>query len=71
MNFKLEKIGHGVEIEVDLRKLIEKIYIAPSAPNWLADLVRAVVKKYGFEFEVEHSRLSEKPGVSSYARSTI
>jgi hypothetical protein len=56
-----ETIDHGVKIKVDIERLIEKIYVAPSAPNWFADLVRALVQRYGYNFEVVHSRLNEQP----------
>lgn len=63
-----EQIGHfqdtivgGVEIRVDAELLVERIYVAPSAPDWLPDLVSNVVKRYGFKFEVVTSKLDERP----------
>jgi hypothetical protein len=46
---------------VDVERLIHRIYVAPSAPNWFADLVQALIHKYGYDFEVVHSKLDDKP----------
>jgi hypothetical protein len=56
-----ETIHHGLNIKVDLKTLIENIYIAPTAPVWLADLIRDVIKKYGYEFNVKQSDLNANP----------
>lgn len=54
-------ISRGLLISVDLEKLVERIYVAPTAPDWFARLVEAVTKKYGCGFQVVHSRLDEQP----------
>ena len=54
-------IADGINVPVDLTKLIERIYVAASTPNWFADLVKALVVKYGYNFEVVHSRLDDTP----------
>lgn len=61
--FDLERdtISHGLKIRVDLERMIERIYVAPSAPDWFADLVQSVIKRFGFKFEVVHSKLDEQP----------
>lgn len=56
-----EPIGHGIEVRVDLDRLIEKIHISPTAPGWFSDLVANVVKQYGYKFEVTQSLMNEKP----------
>jgi hypothetical protein len=61
IGFDQETIAHGVKIKVDLERLIEKIYVAPSAPDWFSGLVSAVVQRYGYSFEVVHSKLNEQP----------
>ncbi|MEX1014803.1 MAG: hypothetical protein WDZ80_06615 [Candidatus Paceibacterota bacterium] len=61
IDFSQETINHGLKIEVDIEILIENIFIAPSAPSWFADLVSAVVNRYGYKFAVVHSKLSENP----------
>lgn len=40
------KERHGCFRKIDLTELVERIYIAPDAPDWFADLVRSVVKRY-------------------------
>lgn len=60
-DFAQETIGHGLKLRVDLERLIENIYVAPSAPNWFSGLVSAVVQRYGYSFSVVHSRLNEQP----------
>jgi len=61
VDFTLETIDHGLQIKVDIETLIERIYVAPSAPAWLADLVKAVITRYGYNFEVVHSKLDQNP----------
>jgi len=60
-DFTQETIADGVKIRVDVERLIERIYVAPNAPNWFADLVSAVIHRYGYVFEVIHSGLDEQP----------
>jgi len=54
-------IDYGLEIKIDLEVLIEKIYVAPNAPVWFSELVRSVVSRYGYGFEVVHSKLNDSP----------
>jgi hypothetical protein len=56
-----ETIEHGVKIKVDVENLVEQIFIAPSAPRWFSDLVRAITQRYGYIFNVVHSKLDEEP----------
>jgi hypothetical protein len=56
-----DTIAHGIKVRVNVERLVEKIYIAPSAPNWLSDLVKSIAKKYGFKFEIVQSKLNESP----------
>ncbi|MGI9249739.1 MAG: hypothetical protein ACR2PR_00845 [Pseudohongiellaceae bacterium] len=60
-NLGEETIKHGLQIKVDIETLVERIYVAPNASPWFADLVSSVVTKYGYSFEVMHSKLSEDP----------
>lgn len=61
MDFDQETIDYGLKIKVDVERLIEKIYVAPSSPAWFAELVRAVVQRYGYDFQVVQSKLNEQP----------
>lgn len=61
LDMTYETIGNGIEVKVDVERLIERIYIAPSAPSWFADLVRALIQRYGYKFDVMHSKLNQQP----------
>jgi hypothetical protein len=50
-------INDGLKINVDINKMIEKIYIHPKSENWYKKLVIEVVSKIGFDFEIEKSDL--------------
>jgi hypothetical protein len=53
--------GGGDYIPVDLRTLVETIYVAPSAPKWFAGVVQSLVAAYGFSFQVVQSALARSP----------
>lgn len=55
--FSEEFLNSPCNVSVDLPNLVENIYVAPNAPKWCADLVAAVVKRYGFDFPVIQSNL--------------
>jgi hypothetical protein len=61
LDFTRETITQGLQIKINLEQLVERIYIAPSAPEWFADVVRGVIHKYGYEFKVVQSGLDSKP----------
>jgi hypothetical protein len=50
-------IDNGLKIDVDINKLIEKIYIHPKSENWYKNLVIELVKRLGFDFDIEKSDL--------------
>jgi hypothetical protein len=50
-------INEGVKIDVDINKLIEKIYIHPKSENWYKNLVIQLVKQLGFDFKIGKSDL--------------
>jgi hypothetical protein len=51
----------GIYIKVYLDMLIESIYVAPTSPTWLFDLVKSVSKQYKLDKEIMQSSLDEKP----------
>lgn len=55
-NFNLE-IDNGVKIGIDIKELIEKIYIHPKSENWYKKLVMDLIARLGFDFETEKSDL--------------
>ena len=49
-----------MKIDIDIKKLIEKIYIHPKSENWYKNLVIELVKRLGFDFEIEKSDLESE-----------
>lgn len=53
-------INDGIKIDVDIHKLIEKIYIHPRSENWYKNLVIQLMKQLGFNFLIEKSDLESE-----------
>jgi len=51
------QINDGLKINVDIRKLIDKIYIHPKSENWYKKLIIALLHKLDFDFMIEKSDL--------------
>jgi hypothetical protein len=51
----------GYNVNVDLKKLIENVYVSPYSPSWFVDTVQDVISKYGFSFNVKHSGIGRSP----------
>ena len=56
-----ENTGKGVSHPVDLDVLIKNVYVSPYAPEWFAQVVRDVVKKYHLDKPVVYSSMKEQP----------
>lgn len=52
-----KKYPSGVDINVDLSFLIEKVYISPYAEPFLKDILEKVIKQYNYNFEIVQSSL--------------
>lgn len=50
-----------IPIPVDLRRLIQEVYVAPDAPGWIGDLIDKLVKRFGYDFDVRQSDLATDP----------
>ncbi|OFD96859.1 hypothetical protein BWGOE13_18580 [Bacillus mycoides] len=50
---------YGVNIEVDIFELTERIYISPDAPTWFKNVVEVILEKFNIDVEVIHSKLYE------------
>lgn len=57
----LDTFPKGILIPVDLDILIEKIYLAPSSPSWIEDLLNSILKKYEVNKDVLPSALDQSP----------
>jgi len=52
---------NGIFIPINPKELIEKIYIAPTAEDWIKDLVESLVKKYNINVKITKSNLFDDP----------
>jgi hypothetical protein len=52
---------HGLHVAVDLDGLIQAVHVSPTAPHWVADLVRSIVSRYGINVPVNQSALNGTP----------
>jgi hypothetical protein len=46
-----------LRLRVNLNDLIERIFVSPTAPGWIANVARRAAEKYGIEKKVTHSEL--------------
>jgi hypothetical protein len=51
----------GIKIKIDLKRLIDKVFVSPDSPSWLTQLVQDVSQKYEMEISVINSRLKDSP----------
>ncbi|MBI5697325.1 MAG: hypothetical protein HZC29_02260 [Thaumarchaeota archaeon] len=56
-----EKNPNGINIKVDLDKLIGQIYVSPRAPDWFKELVKSISDKYALNKPIESSSLDDRP----------
>jgi len=56
LDFTIDTIDFGINIPVTNDSLIERVYIAPSAPDWFGQLVESV-SKYGYTFPINQSKI--------------
>ncbi|AQM61455.1 hypothetical protein [Clostridium baratii] len=61
LNIKDIPSDYGENIDVDLNMLIDSVYVSPLAEQWFADLVEKVIRRYGYNFDVNYSKLSDNP----------
>jgi hypothetical protein len=51
----------GIQISVDLDRLVEEVYVSPKAAPWFSQLVRSLLLKYGRTWSVRQSDLDGNP----------
>lgn len=51
----------GLSVAVDIERLIENIFVAPSAPSWILEVIRAVTNRFGINKKVTQSNLASTP----------
>ncbi|PES17872.1 hypothetical protein CN488_27335 [Bacillus anthracis] len=61
-DYKAQSFDHGDYVQVNLEELIDTIYVAPTAPQWIFKLVELMLIKYGLGHKkVLKSPLLENP----------
>lgn len=51
----------GKLIKVDLKTLIDKVYVSPTSPAWVSNIVKEIIEKYGLKKRILQSGLNDKP----------
>jgi hypothetical protein len=51
----------GIAVPVDLGELVEKVYIAPEAPGWVAALIEKLLHRYDLIWPIRQSDLRRDP----------
>ena len=49
----------GIDVPIDVSKLIEKVFISPNAPDWFFKLVQKIIRNKKLSFEVKKSSLDD------------
>ncbi len=57
----VDVISDGIPLKIDIESLIQKIYVAPNSPLWYFNLVKKVLYKYSYNFEVIRSEMDSNP----------
>ena len=58
---EVETGSAGVEYGIDPERLIEAVVVSPYSPDWLLDLVRSTLGRFGIDASVEKSVLQRPP----------
>ena len=53
----------GFDVAIEPNALVQAVVVAPDAPDWLLELVRALAARYGLAASVERSRLDAPPAL--------
>jgi len=57
----IDDLPKGLSVRVDLDILIERIYIAPTSPLWIKELLTSILEKYEMNIEILQSDLDRSP----------
>jgi hypothetical protein len=57
---KLKEVK-GIYVPAALERLIERVYVAPTAPDWVRELLESLVRRFGLSAPVQKSSLAEAP----------
>ena len=53
--------GSGLYVNIDIDKLIECVYVSPKASDWFYDLIKSIIIKSDYGFDVLKSDLCRSP----------
>lgn len=57
-----EENSNGINLKVDLRELLDSVYLFPDSKDWFYKLSRTVMDKFGFtDLALKRSSLGERP----------
>ena len=59
---------HGLYVPIAVATLIERVYVTPTAPSRVRDLLVSLVKRFGFQIPVLQSSLAHAPFYGSHWR---
>ncbi len=52
-----DDVDFGLYVDVDMSQIIEEVYVAPTSPGWLLELVESMLHLYGYKKSVIKSSL--------------
>lgn len=62
----VDEYKDGFDVDVDLRKLIKKVYVSPKSKKWFLDAVKCVTEKFGLDPRlVEQSSVDDPPNYNT------
>lgn len=56
-----EWVQTGIYYSVDIKSLMDEVFVSPESEDWFVDLVQAVVSRYGLDARVTRSALADAP----------
>jgi hypothetical protein len=51
----------GIDLPIDIKILIEHVYVSPYAPTWFFNIIKSVIKRYHLDLEPLQSSLVDTP----------
>lgn len=51
----------GIHVAVRVQDLVEKVFVAPTTPDWMYELVKSLISRYDLDVEVVRSELNQPP----------
>jgi hypothetical protein len=60
-SLKDQSIKEGFNVHVNMEELVEAVYLSPSSPKWISDLIKSMIGIYGYQFRVVQSNLDAEP----------